>query len=283
MNANLIWLASYPKSGNTWARIFLANLVVNGDRPIDINAISKYIAAENDLAFYEWAAGRPVAGLADRDVNRLRPLAHKVVSDSNAGLQFVKTHSTLAVLDGIPTITPQVTRAAVYFVRNPLDIVVSYAHHNGWPLARTVALLEDTGARTPTDDQRAFQFLGTWSQHVDAWTKAKGLKVHVVRYEDMVRQPDDAFGSICRFLDMPATATQLRKAIDFSAFDVLSAQETEKGFRERVDPSTPFFRKGRVGSWREELPDDLVARVIAAHRPAMRRFGYLTAKGEPVD
>ncbi len=278
----IVWLASYPKSGNTWARIFLANLIVNGERPININDISRYIAAENDLVFIQDSSGKMPSTLSDKEINRLRPAAHKLVCESHPGPQFLKTHSTFAVLDGVPTITPECSHAAIYFVRNPLDVAVSYAHHSSWALAKAVDFLEDAGARTPTDEQHAFQFLGTWSKHVEAWTTTKALRVHVTRYEDMVLEPVRAFGSICRFLGMPVQQPHLERAITFSSFDVLSGQEAEVGFREQLNTSTRFFRKGRIGSWREELSADLADRIVARHGQVMQRFGYLDDDGQPV-
>ncbi len=282
MNQNLLWLASYPKSGNTWVRTFLANLIVDRREPVDVNDLSDYIGPEYAHFFYENLARRPLAEMTDKEINGLRPTVQRFLSERHPDVHFVKTHSTLAVLDGISTISRDYTWGAVYLVRNPLDVAVSYAHHMGSPLATIVDLLEDPGARIPTTQYGVFQFLGTWSQHVRAWAGAQGLRKLVIRYEDLARDPVGSFASLCAFAGVPADAERLEKAIRFSGFDVLSEQETKAGFVERMNSESAFFRKGRVGSWREEMPPHLAARVVASHGTVMRQCGYLDDRGQPV-
>jgi hypothetical protein len=127
------------------------------------------------------------------------------------------------------------------------------------------------------------QRLGSWSSHVQGWLDESGLPVHLVRYEDLSRDPETVFGNVVRFCGLPWDAERVRKAVAFSGFEELQRQEREKGFRERsMKTSGNFFRRGEAGSWREELPAEMALRLIEAHGETMRRFGYLNENNQPM-
>lgn len=107
-----------------------------------------------------------------------------------------------------------------------------------------------------------------------SWVDGRGVPLHVVRYEDLSRDPAAGFGSIVRFLGLEVDDRRFAKAAAFSALEVLQAQEHAHGFRERHPQAAAFFRRGEVGAWRDELAPALVAQVVADHRAAMGRFGY---------
>lgn len=279
--SGLVWLASYPKSGNTWLRLFLANLFANPDAPYDINGLTNFTFGENRGDLYEQVSGQPFESLDDEALNRLRPEVHRFIAGVRPESIFVKTHSLLGAVAGVPTITPDVTEAAIYILRNPLDVVVSYAHHLGKSPSETVHLLGAPESRAATTGRHAFQILGTWSDHVRSWLEPPDLPRHVMRYEDMTAAPYKAFSDLVRFLRLPAPKPRIQRAIANSAFKELAAQEARKGFKERPPTAEKFFREGRVGGWRAALSDEDVARIIADHGTLMQRFGYLDADGRP--
>jgi hypothetical protein len=103
-----------------------------------------------------------------------------------------------------------------------------------------------------------------------------------VRYEDMQSDPVSTFGLAFGFMGMELRQDKLEQAISYSRFENLSAQEASDGFRERPPKTERFFRKGKVGDWRNSLSMAQAERVIEAHEDAMRRFGYLDADNRPV-
>ncbi len=111
--AGILWLASYPKSGNTWIRIFLANLFADSDKAYDINALGRYIYGEMSADLYEKVAGKAVAEMTDRELHRLRPEVHRLIAGLRPDTVFVKTHNAIATRDGITTVTPEVTAGAI--------------------------------------------------------------------------------------------------------------------------------------------------------------------------
>jgi hypothetical protein len=277
--SSIVWLASYPKSGNTWLRAFLANYVSDAAAPVDINQLPQFSLSDNSLRPYEEIAGRPAATLSPRDIQALRPRVHSAMAESAPGQVLVKTHNAVAALDGIPTITPEVTARAVYVIRNPFDMVASFADHYGLDLDKAIKAINFDNNVTLTNARNIFQFLSSWSAHARSWAGVAAFPVHVMRYEDMKAAPEEAFARVVEFLDLPVEAGRLRRAVEFSAFDVLAGQEKKSGFIERSQKSERFFRAGKVGGWRKALSEAQAQAIVARHRDALIEYGYLSADG----
>jgi hypothetical protein len=278
--SQILWLASYPKSGNTWLRAFLANYLNDGPKPEDINALPRFNFGDMRIEFYEKVSGIKAANLSWRDINKLRPRVHRHFANARQGLVFVKTHSILSTVEGIPTITPEVTFGAIYVVRNPLDVAVSFSHHSGYSIEQTVKALCDKDFVHPGGHGQVMQALSDWSGHVKSWLRAPGLYLRVLRYEDMVANPVTTFGTIPEFLKAPRDRRRLKKAVRFSSFKVLAEQEEEAGFREASPNAPRFFHRGRVGVWRETLSPEQADRIVACHRETMSEMGYFSSTGK---
>ena len=270
----IIWLASYPKSGNTWMRVFLHNLLRNPDKPAAINSLNQFCLGENNSAFYNELDPRPLTALSDAEIMALRPRVHEMLTRASPDSVFVKTHNLLGEAEGQPLINLECTVGAIYLVRNPLDVAISYAHHFGVAVDEAIEHLNFAGAGTPTTDLRARQYYGTWSMHVAGWTQVPFPARHVVRYEDMTDKPLETFAGVARFLGLDPPASRLQRAIDHSSFEQLRSQEDESGFVERSQHSR-FFRSGRVGQWREILSDGQIRQIVSDQREQMERFGYV--------
>ncbi len=270
----IIWLASYPKSGNTWLRVFLHNLLRNPNEPTGINSINQFCLGEDSAAFYNSLDPRPLSTLTPAEIMALRPKVHELLTKAFPDSVFVKTHNLLGEAEGSPLVNMECTAGAIYVVRNPLDVAISYAHHFGLGLDEAIEQLNYPGAGTPTTDLIARQFYGTWSMHVASWTQVAFPARHVVRYEDMTENPLETFRGVAEFLGLDPPADRLQRAISHSSFEQLQSQENEKGFVERSQYSR-FFRSGRIGQWREGLSEDQVKQVVSDHRDQMERFGYV--------
>jgi hypothetical protein len=280
MASKIVWLASYPKSGNTWLRVLLTNYLRNADAPADINKLEGGPIASARMWFDEWA-GVQASALSDEVVERLRPEVYRCMARESPDTLYMKVHDAWGRTDrGEALFPPDVTARVVYILRNPLDLAASCAHHYGSGLEESVRLLCDPHYVTSRSlgglaDQLR-QRLRCWSGHVSSWLDESGLPVHVVRYEDLRADPVSVFGGVLRFCGLTHDEERLRKAVAFSDFEELQRQEQAAGFRERsMKAPGPFFRRGEVGAWKEELPPELAQAVIAAHAPTMRRFGYL--------
>jgi len=271
----IIWLASFPKSGNTWMRSFLHNFLRNPDRSYDINKMSDFTLGDSLVSWYQQIDPRPGSQYSKEDVQRMRPLVHRAMTKAYPDSVFVKTHNALMDDGGAPLVTLDVTAGAIYVVRNPLDVVISYADHIGQTIDRTIEAMNLRGASTENDDVNVYECYGTWSEHVKSWTQTPSPRLHVVRYEDLLDAPLKTFGGVARFLGIDPPRARLEKAIKLSSFKVLKEQEKRHGFIERSKYSKAFFREGKSGQWRSQLSKDQVARLVADHREQMTRFGYV--------
>ncbi len=279
----ILWLASYPKSGNTWLRAYLANLFRNPKRPIPINELPNYAFGDNFLIHYEQFSGKKADDLGPKDIAQLRPKVHEWIAYSKPDTVMVKTHSACVAADGVPLITPAATAGAVYVIRNPLDVVSSFANHYQSDIDTAIDSMATENCVMPPVPGQLEQVLLDWSSHVRSWIEAPQMRLHVMRYEDMTRTPYKAFAALSHFLGLPEEKERIRRAIRFSSFEEMKRQESKAGFVEaRPDGKAKFFRAGKAGTWRDELSEAQVAKVVAAHREIMTKFGYLDTHGKPV-
>ncbi len=272
---SILWLASYPKSGNTWLRAFLANFLTGAKTPFPIDQLSDFTASDLRAGYFEEVAMRPIAGMDDAALHALRPRVHRYLADLRPDTTLVKTHNAVIAYDGVATITPEVTAGAIYILRNPLDVVVSYSRHMAMTIDDAVEAICSADNHTVTANRSVFQILGTWQNHVMSWVQAPGLTIHVARYEDLLAEPEKSFRAIAGFLGLKPTRAELARAIKFASFRELKDQERRGGFRERGEVNPFFFREGRINGWRDVLRPEQVDRIVEVNRIAMERFGYL--------
>lgn len=270
----IIWLASYPKSGNTWLRAFLHNLLRNPQEGYDINKLDDFTIGESSYGWYRKFDDRPLEAYSVAEVAALRPKVHRHLTTLFPDSIFAKTHCAVMEDHGIPTVTFEVTAGAIYVVRHPLDVAISYAHHLGATIDETIDYMIKPRAQVPASNGHVHELLGSWSEHVESWTAKPNPALHVVRYEDMLMKPGTAFSGIVRFLRLKPPRERLEHAIARSSFRVLQEQERRYGFREKGEKAERFFREGKAGQWRKVLSPEQIERVAAAHSQQMRRFGY---------
>lgn len=193
MSGNIVWLASYPKSGNTWLRTFISNLLSGSDRPVHINHLLGKSAGERRIL--DALTGIDSSNLFPEEADAMRPEVYKKISAEARELCWMKVHDAYQYHPNQqPFFPPEATRCAIYLVRNPLDVVPSNSRHMGKSI--------DTTIRDMNDDTHAInselnnvtnnlsQRLSSWSGNVLSWLNAPSeMKVHVMRYEDMKKFP----------------------------------------------------------------------------------------------
>jgi aryl sulfotransferase len=274
----IIWIASYPKSGNTWMRVFLDNLSKFGDDRADINKLG--IDNFDARYLFDSLTGWESSELSLDEINRLRTCAQDSL-DPNSFFLYKVHEAFVHPLSGLPLISAKASFGAVYIVRNPLDVAVSFANHLGRGIDRAIRLMSLKGAHLGMVAQVP-QPMGTWSSHVNSWVDAPDVKVHVIRYEDMLADPVRTFTSVCHFTGLSEDDDAIARAIENSRFEALQEQEQKNGFRETFTQGRSFFRKGKAGTWREVLTPAQVDRIIKSHHDTMKRFGYIGSDGRPV-
>ncbi len=277
--AEVVWLASYPKSGNTWTRALLAGYF--GDGAFDLNnlggefslgglrslgdllGVDPHLFRPDELLEYRPDAARQLAlDVADREV----PAIHKLHSANHPTAQGER-------------VFPAGAGRALYVVRNPLDVATSWAPFFGVSIDQAIDTLADE-AFVLNQTRGAFrsvlpELLLSWSGHVRSWLDAPGVPVHVLRYEDLEADATSAFADALRFIGYEPDLGRVEAAVEEAQFEKLQAREATEGFREHTARATaPFFRKGQSGGWRQELTAEQARRVVADHRGVMYRLGY---------
>ena len=242
--------------------------------------MSELTAGDSQAHWYRRPDPRPPVALGAEDLARLRPRVHALIAESARDTVMVKTHNALVEVEGVPMITQSLTAGAIYVVRNPLDVVVSYAHQLGQPTDDIITLMDTRGLQSPTTAHQIPEHHSDWSTHVESWTARSHLQLHVARYEDMSRRPGPTFRAISAFLGLKPPRERLERAMRHSSFRSLRAQEDRTGFIERTPSQDRFFRAGKVGGWREVLDDAQVRRVVERHHTQMERFGYIPSGHE---
>lgn len=274
--ASIVWLASYPKSGNTWARIFLANYLANRQEPVPINNVHRFAMGDSITKTYRMVARDENVDLNDVHTTlRLRDAVLRGIIGNGADVNMVKTHNIRGAALGTELIPAKYTRSSVYILRNPLDMVLSYARHYGIDQDQAVETIGRSDNANATDGAAVWQFLGSWSEHVNSWTREAPYPGLVLRYEDMLAQPEKSFGALVQHLGLPLDAERLDRAIRFASFDEVKGQEAKDGFTENPGKSETFFTSGKAGVWKKALREDLVEKLKSDHRETMKRFGYL--------
>lgn len=287
----IVWLASYPKCGNTWFRLMLANL--GRDEPADINSI----ATDDGIATARRRFDESflfASGLLTHDeCDRLRPLLYRDVHDrSNAAggsdplarFRLIKTHDAwLRTTEGTALLGGgEISCGAVLIVRDPRDVAASLANHLHIGLDKAIDFMgridsDLSGTRHRQHQQLRQRLLG-WSGYYASWLEQDEVPVHLLRYEDMQEDPAGALAGGLDFLKIAVPSSFVEQAVRFSSFSQLQAQEERQGFQEapvRMGEGR-FFRNGIAGGWRHELTDGQVAEIELAHAPMMQRLGYDT-------
>ena len=282
--SDIIWLASYPKSGNTWFRVFLTNLRGEKDEPAQINKLNSAPIA-SARAIFDDEAGIEASDLTPDEIDRLRPEIYTHLAEEAEEALFMKVHDAYLSNDkNIPLFPKEATAGAIYIIRNPLDVLISFADHSGWNYDTAISKMADKTFAFCSKPKRLHnqlrQKLLSWSSHVKSWTEQTLFPVCVLRFEDMKQKPVETFEKAVRFSGLEYEREEILKALELSSFKELQRQEKENGFKEKSPSSEMFFRKGEVGSWRDELTKKQVGQVIEDHKEVMHRFGYLGPNDE---
>lgn len=277
MKKNIVWLASYPKSGNTWFRIFLSNLRSEKSAPIDINEIQTD-GISSSMGIFEKAAGIEAHELTYDEADLLRPSIFRYYSSRFDDFLFVKAHDAYTYLpDGSPLFPTNASFGVIYLVRNPLDVAVSWAFHNGKTTEKADKTINTPLLVNHKKDKHYEQLrqqLLSWRDHYKSWTQQKNIPTLVLRYEDMKQQPLETFGRAVRFLGWEYSDEAIGAAIEKSSFKNLQQQEGEKDFKERLKSQKRFFRKGQIGDWKNHLSHEQARRILQCNQAEMVELGY---------
>lgn len=275
----LFWLASYPKSGNTWARLLIQSLK-KGGASININFEDDRPEGVAPRADFDRKLGVDSSDLSCDEVEAARPYLYEIMAEEGRITLPLKVHDAWVRTRAGDLLFPcKATAGAIYIARDPRDVAVSLAHHLGISIDQAIAMMADASTRFGQTQDTHYglqlrQRLLTWSEHVISWLNAP-VPLHFMRYEDMLSDPHTCFGQLAVFLGWSSTSDALARAIESTAFSELQRQEQVSDFIERSPVATSFFRRGIAEGWRDSLTSAQVGKIKEDHGAVMEKLGYI--------
>ncbi|MGC6518319.1 MAG: sulfotransferase domain-containing protein, partial [Candidatus Puniceispirillaceae bacterium] len=260
----IVWINSYPKSGNTWMRVFLANYFFAQGQEIGINDVFRYARMDTDDNLIDdyrkntdhktiATDGYPLTVTQYHDVLRYHL--------ENTGNLLLKSHAPVHLIHNIPYFPKELTACFIYIVRHPLDTLISALNFNFG--SRHFQDYDDIDDATMnernqrqifsfmTNDEERLSgdhlgcFLGSWKNHINSYLNAPYGRVKLVRYEDLLTNPVETFSDVVRHITGQCDLSRVEKSIAASQFSKLQKTEQEQTFRESsVTNDLPFFRQG---------------------------------------
>ena len=279
------YLASYPKSGNTWCRVFISELLrLAGDDPgVELN-LNQDIQTGHIASSRLWLDDQLGVNSCDLSFSELDPLRGRAGASAwlfAEGERFHKVHDAFQSPDsrGRPVVSTAGCSGVVYILRHPEDVAVSLSHFLSWPLERCVDhLLDSSAALVPGErfgGHQVRQHMGRWDQHVCSWADQTQLPVLIMRYEDMLAKGLETFGNLVEFLGLPAETRLIQQVLDNTSIDRLKKLEEDvDGFAEKPAGCERFFRSGRTGEGAEQLTIEQRQRLAKGLSGVMKRFQY---------
>ncbi|WP_044564542.1 sulfotransferase domain-containing protein [Azospirillum sp. B4] len=271
------WIASYPKSGNTWMRLMLASLI-EGGAPPDFTKTMGFASAAGAVTDMDLFLDVESSDLTPVEQAELRHDLAVVTAAAATGPQFRKVHDWWGLTPaGRPLFPPQVTLGSVYLVRDPRDVAVSWAHHSGLSLDDSIAFLARPGAVVATAGRWKDQFeqrLDSWSGHVASWLAADPAPL-LVPYERLSADPAGVLAQVAAHCAITASDAAIMNAVTVTRFDRLRREEETHGFELGQRRGRVFFRRGLAGGWRDTLSAAQADRIVQDHGPMMARLGYI--------
>jgi hypothetical protein len=229
---------------------------------------------DKDPGYYDGIVKRPNMEWSMTDQAMIKPAAMRRMLEDAGGNLMLKTHDCNVDLAGVAQIPHDITRAAIYIIRDPRDVALSFKNHYNTESNEIAVdrMLDDTFlTRFPNKGLFVPQF--SWNIHIASWMRELPYPVYALRYEDLLARPFDIFSEIIKFLSLDYDAEIARKTIEACAFDNMKKQEKKKGFRETVGQD--FFHKGQARRWEKELDPKLQDKIVNACRDEMYKAGYL--------
>jgi len=279
----IIWLTSYPKSGNTWMRLFLHALNNGYSELQNLEEIEATDGIASSRALIDNNLGVYTSDMPDFDVQKLRGEAYKYWSSILTEDIIVKVHDA-AFHKGIVTFPREVTKKVIFIVRNPFDMAASYANHMGCDIGTAVYMLCDGTNSLAKSKSRigtqVMQYMGSWSDYYNSWKNFYREEMLVVRYEDMKHDALNTFRKVVDVLGWQKSDDEILQALEATKFEKVKEVEKNKGFKEKPPKTEAFFRKGQTGGWKNEITAGQAQLLIDRHFYTLLELGYIDGKGE---
>ena len=282
-----VWLASYPKSGNTLIRALLSSYFFSDDGNFDFKLINNIKQFPNIKIFEN----------LNIDINNENEViknyinAQKSINNKN-DIQFLKTHSYLFNIKNNAFTDLNNTLGAIYIVRDPRNVVTSYANHNNLTIEQATEHIINSSSiggniKSEFLSDHAKVYLGSWGSNYNSWKSFKAPnKYLLIKYEDLVSKKEEIMIKVLNFIfqlkgiKYEINKKKLKNSITTTSFEKMKNKEKMEGFVEsKINKKTgeriPFFNLGPKNNWQNILPINLKEKIENSFKKEMKELGYL--------
>jgi hypothetical protein len=282
----IVWLASYPKSGNTWLRAFITSLLSKstGENSLEnMRAIRAYPLTDD---FYN---------LLD-DFSDFKKIAKNWETSQNIinlqkKIKILKTHHQLCKIDNFLFTNYKNSLATIYVVRDPRNVITSLMHHYSLKnYDEALKFIFDEHRFSGRLDKKENlkrktefpTYISSWQNHFNSWKNFK-KNFLLIKYEDLINRPEKTFNKISKFLEIiiniKITNEKINEAIIKSSFKNLKKTEEKFGFSEApisdLNETKKFFNLGPKNDWKDLLPNQIRLEIEKKFQKEMMELGYL--------
>lgn len=280
----IIWLASYPKSGNTWIRSFLSSYYFTKDGSFNFDLL-KNINQYPNKEFFDKKISYP------GEIHKYWYTSQEKIIKKNKNI-FLKTHNSLLALNNFNFTSPKYTKGVIYIIRDPRNILTSLKNH--YSLSYNEALKFMTSDKKYIYDDRnkykndysTFHFLSSWANHYKSWTKNNQFPKLLIKYEDLITDADITFRKIINFvndiskLENQFDEVKFKNAVSNTSFKKLQSLEKQNNFKENVyskkkNSKIKFFNLGPNNNWEKQLNDKIKNKANELFNEDIKYLNYL--------
>ena len=282
----IVWLASYPKSGNTWVRSFIAAYYYSKNGEFDFSLLSN-IKQFPDEEFFDHKINS-INEASDHWMNAQRKI------NNNKKIKFFKTHSCLSEYKDKPFTTSETSLGGIYIARDPRNIFTSIKNHFSMNDDEALDMIADKkrGLISDTGIYSSYAFISSWSNHYLSWMENNQFRRLIVKYEDLLSNNYETFRDIIVFTITLLNRTdgvdkkKLLKAIETTNFNVLKKKEINDGLDRSVtnfkkwrnahkENKNLFFNLGPDNNWQNNIDKKMLKKIESLFQKEMLKLGYL--------
>ena len=282
----IIWLASYPKSGNTYVRAFLSAYYFSETGEFDFSQIAKIDQFPHEKFFK-----KKVSNIIEASKLWV-PVQREINKDKK--IRFFKTHSFLGNYQGNQFTSPETTLGAIYIVRDPRNVLSSLKNHYSFDDDNALKMIKDKTRSLMSNNgsHASLTYISSWSENYLSWLRNNQFRRLFIKYEDLITNKYETFRDIIVFTNTlmnkieGVNKSKLQKAIETTNFDVLKKKEvsetfdgTESSFKNwrkfHSENKNLFFNLGPDNNWEKILKTDISKEIEISFEKEMVELGYL--------
>ncbi len=282
----IIWIASYPKSGNTWVRSLLSTYLYTEDGIFNFNLLKKILKfpSKKYLEFFtkDFSDIKKISEYWIAAQNRIN------LYNENKSI-FLKTHSALCTVENNSFTNKANTQAVIYIVRDPRNVITSISNHYSYNIEESYNFMIDNSKMLVADKWGGKNFgiseiLGSWSQHYKSWQNIKFAPILNIKYENLINDTKNSLITIInflqRFIEVKVNNKKILKTIESCNFENLSKMEKKQGFveaaySEKTSKKVDFFHLGEKNNWQNLLNLEMEKKIRTAFDKEMRELKYM--------